>query len=445
MHRSKTFSATVLILVVLAVFISSYLVSNRLTPLSHESKPTPLVSSPPHMMATAPPVDATRSAVFPLESAVTWEELSLTYTITGISLGTFSVPESEIVAVPGTDKEYAQGDKVPALVITLKVTNHSNNSACASMNIRRVINEEGDFGTPISRQFLFPSSGGCMVTALSSENQKIVFALEGTEKEYIVYVDNMPQLFFSIKPEGTDTLRIEKIRAPKWFVSRSPTPSPSPEPSFELLEPIDQIKVKRGERIDLVWRFTGNDVNSRVDYSLYGSASSDGLIRTQKGSFNAQDKKGSFQVTVLPGIYALTVEVKGVGKARSFIEVTSGLQKFSPQKSELIIGQFNSETGLRGQIINDGVCAVNISAIVKDEFGYSIPEKTVELHSDRMIAEKIIRTRESTDNAGTQIFILTSQTTGIATLTATVDGVPFENPLVLQIFDKASYKCSQVF
>lgn len=450
MYLSKVFSIVVISLVVLTSSISSYVLLRQSNPFSKED-PAPLVAVPRPVVITPPSLEKIeRSITFSSPHAISWEEPPFRYAVTGVSVGTFTVSKGSMITVSGTEKKYVPGEKVPALEITIKVTNRGSSPTCPAMNLRNVINEEGDLGTPLNRQFLF-SSGSCVLNALSSETQQIIFALESIPslesipKQFTIYTDGTSQIFFSIITEGAKGLRVEKVKAPKGFLLGSPVPTPFMQASFELLAPTERMKINRGDMINIAWKLTGGKPTSIISYILRGTPLDGGFTKRQSGSFTtAQQEKGSFQVKVLPGTYVLTVQSPGAGLARSVdIEVLGGPQKFSAKKSSLEIDEYDSSNQTRGQIINDGICAVNVNALVKDEFGEPISGKVVDIRSDRAGIEKIYHTTESTDEYGMQTFALTSQSIGVASITATVEGIPFANSVILQVLDKATYKCLQ--
>lgn len=125
-----------------------------------------------------------------------WMDNGISFSLKEISLGKTLAPER---LSDGKGGFYAENEEVNALTLTFKITNYNTDYKCVEMNIRRVINEEGDMIAPNTSQFHFSQSGGCMIPGSTSEIQKILFVVPETDKGFDITTFGMnPDTLFTI-------------------------------------------------------------------------------------------------------------------------------------------------------------------------------------------------------------------------------------------------------
>jgi|GEM_PF-3400237 len=128
--------------------------------------------------------------------AISWKEDGIDFFLTGISLGKTLAPER---LKKSSVDYYSSGEEVNALTLTFKITNAQNKYECANLNIRRVINEEGDMFSPNTDQFHFPGSGGCMMENNTSyQDQKVIFVVPENEKSFVITSGGTSNVLFTI-------------------------------------------------------------------------------------------------------------------------------------------------------------------------------------------------------------------------------------------------------
>ena len=127
---------------------------------------------------------------------ISWKEDGIDFFLTGISFGKTVAPE-RLKKLSG--EYYNSGEEINALTLTFKIANTQNKYKCADINIRRVINEEGDMIHPNTDQFHFPGSGGCMMENNTSyQDQKVIFVVSEDEKNFVITSGGTSNVLFTI-------------------------------------------------------------------------------------------------------------------------------------------------------------------------------------------------------------------------------------------------------
>lgn len=183
--------------------------------------PQPTTVEPPAPLAEPVPLKVNFQYPYP----VSWEEGGAKFSLTGVSLGEIDAPSNPNVqpqtyswlenfnATSG-DKHYQIGEKIYALTLILKITTDASysNHDCLSVDLRRVLNEEGDLAQANSPTFALPN--GCIAAPNATyANQKLFFVVPDSEKEFTLTTGGNSNIFFSVKltPEGK--LNIENLSA----------------------------------------------------------------------------------------------------------------------------------------------------------------------------------------------------------------------------------------
>ncbi len=89
--------------------------------------------------------------------------------------------------------------------------NTANSELCLNMNLRRLVNEEGDLAEPITRQFVFRDTGGCLTRANATYYQSVDFAVPAQEKSFTITTGGASNIFFSVSVTGDNKLQLENI------------------------------------------------------------------------------------------------------------------------------------------------------------------------------------------------------------------------------------------
>lgn len=98
-----------------------------------------------------------------------------------------------------------------ALRIKIKMP---NKSLCVPINIRRLVDEAGNFAPPAAKEFSFPDSGNCNGTAGTTyENQEIVFSIRPDETPLTFTTGGRSNIFFFVHISESGEISIE--RAPE--------------------------------------------------------------------------------------------------------------------------------------------------------------------------------------------------------------------------------------
>lgn len=171
-------------------------------------------NAPPSASST--PAATLRSAYFTRPYPVTWNEGGADeLDITGVTLGEMDAMP-DIVNV-STGQPYVQGTKLYALTLILKIST-GNSASCLSVNMRRVISEEGDLAQPNTTSYDFPDVRGgniqdrlrCPAPNSTFDNQKIIFVVTEADKEFTFTTGGQSNVFFFVTVQADGTLKVEK-------------------------------------------------------------------------------------------------------------------------------------------------------------------------------------------------------------------------------------------
>jgi hypothetical protein len=143
-----------------------------------------------------------------------WNEGADKFDLTGATLGEIGATGDIMNA--STGQPYPAGAKIYALTLILKISTGANSASCLPINMRRVVNEEGDLAQPDTTSYDFPDVRGgslrgyCPAPNSIFDNQKIIFAVSGDERQYTLTTGNGTNIFFFVTAEDDGTLKIEK-------------------------------------------------------------------------------------------------------------------------------------------------------------------------------------------------------------------------------------------
>ncbi len=139
---------------------------------------------------------------------VFWEENGVEFSLTGVSLG--KIPASSgLWKIPGVS--YSAGEEIFALVLDLKIKITEPFGTGVPLNLRRLLNEEGELLAPNTKGFVFPDSGGDFGKPNQIyENQKVVFVVPESAKEFNITTGGKTNIFFTITVSGDGSLKVEK-------------------------------------------------------------------------------------------------------------------------------------------------------------------------------------------------------------------------------------------
>jgi hypothetical protein len=114
--------------------------------------------------------------------------------------------------VDDAGRAYPAGSEVYALTLHLKISNNlTYGQASVPMNLRRLLNEEGDLAAPSMKQFVFPGTGGSGINSnITLSDQKVVFVVPETDKEFIITTGGSSGIFFSVTVQSDGSIKVNK-------------------------------------------------------------------------------------------------------------------------------------------------------------------------------------------------------------------------------------------
>ena len=84
-------------------------------------------------------------------------------------------------------------------------------SACVPINLRRLIDEAGNFAAPATTQFTFPDNGGCIGTlGATYENQEVVFPVRASDSPFIFTTGGNSNIFFIILVSDAGQISVQR-------------------------------------------------------------------------------------------------------------------------------------------------------------------------------------------------------------------------------------------
>jgi|SRR3989344_60026 len=145
--------------------------------------------------------------------SITWQDSGAGLSLTGVSLGEMTI-NSISVKKAGANPDpaspyYKVGDKIYALVMDLHIRSQVA-STCVPMNIRRLLNEEGDVARPNTTQYIFSTSGGCTIYPSEPSDQQVIFVVDPSDKEFVILTGDSSNTSFTVKLLDNNSLKIEK-------------------------------------------------------------------------------------------------------------------------------------------------------------------------------------------------------------------------------------------
>lgn len=376
-----------------------------------------------------------------------WTDQQFIFSLTGVSIGMVTATAmypgntnpASVFMKPNAGY-YAVGDQFYGLTIFVKI-DASASGGCVPFNMRR-ISPEGDLLAPASRQFFLPSGGCSAEPNTTYTDQRIVFEVPKTDTAFTLGVGNPLRTFFTVQVSG-DTLHVEKLSAPPANITIPKTGGGSLNNQplvVTWVSPSGPVQVKRGDAINLSWAATGGTFGQSVYASL--SPVSSQASGSPPQNFIASSQSGAFRVTVPPGSYNLSLPgyggSSGSGQKIVPVEVIGPPPAVSLLKSSVELTATDSSYA---EIVADGVCSVNATVILADEYGYWLSGKAVDLKTDRGSLDTIVSTASATNQDGDIEFVIVSHTPGIAKLSASADGVVLSDTPVIKILNQASSTC----
>ncbi len=205
--------AVILLLgIIIILFVRGRVVEN-ITVERQPAPPAAATSSESAATSTASIQPPQHSSYFSYPYPLTWDEGADRLDLTGVTLGELQATP-DIVDV-GAGRPYPDGAKIYALTLILKIST-GNSQMCLPLNMRRVINEFGDLAQPNTTTYDFPDvrgpqvKGYCPSPNSTFDNQKVIFAVDGAEKQYALTTGGRSNTFFFITVQDDGTLKVEK-------------------------------------------------------------------------------------------------------------------------------------------------------------------------------------------------------------------------------------------
>lgn len=139
---------------------------------------------------------------------LSWKEDGAELNLTAVSLGKISAPAG-LWKIPGVS--YAVGEEIHALVLDLKIKITDSFGATIPLNLKRLLNEAGEFQSPNTKGFVFPDSGGDFGRPNQIyENQKVIFVVPEGTKEFNITTGGKTNIFFTVTVQLDGTLKVAK-------------------------------------------------------------------------------------------------------------------------------------------------------------------------------------------------------------------------------------------
>jgi len=239
----------------------------------------------------------------------------------------------------------------------------------------------------------------------------------------------------SYKEAGKDSLgrRICKYQAPPPL-----PPSKQTTVSIDWTMPSGGLTVSSGGTINLGWSVTGGDATRALvfylDHSQWPDAIYDFLsVPASKGS-------AQFVVEDLPGgtYYLLVAGATPQVTKKIQVTVNAPPSHLDPEESELDFENAYEED----EITADGLCATSVYMSAYDQYGNPLVGQVVNLKSSRGSVDTILPRSPAINDDGEMYFTVSSKTPGIATLSASVNGISFNETLTLNVIAPSEGDCA---
>ena len=139
---------------------------------------------------------------------VAWQESGATFSLIGISMGNMTIEKGLPEIKKPNGGAYLQGEKAYILQLHLKIST-TRAVDCLPLNIRRLINEEGNLLAPSVTQIWLP---GCSAQANQTYSDvRVPFVISPAEKEVIFTTGTLPKNFYSVKILDGNNVKVEKL------------------------------------------------------------------------------------------------------------------------------------------------------------------------------------------------------------------------------------------
>jgi len=151
-----------------------------------------------------------KKTTLPYPYPVSWTEKGADVDLIGVSFGDMVVTNYSALynySDPKTSA-YKVGEKIHTLILHLKINTH-NSVDCFPLNLRRLLNEEGDLLSPNTSQFRF-KSGGCFMDAnqVYPDNQ-VIFVVPETEREFYITTGGASNIYFTITILADGSVKVQ--------------------------------------------------------------------------------------------------------------------------------------------------------------------------------------------------------------------------------------------
>ena len=140
---------------------------------------------------------------------VFWNENSADISLTGLSLGTLTVPKFALKKADGNF--YAAGEKAYALTLHFEIKTGTTAPDCVPMSLRMQRSDTGGLVAPNTEQFVFPGSNGCQPKEnMTYENQRVVFVVPEGQKSFTITTGGRSNILFTVRADGNQ-LEVERL------------------------------------------------------------------------------------------------------------------------------------------------------------------------------------------------------------------------------------------
>lgn len=385
-------------------------------------------------LTSSPYSESNYNAPYPID----WQEGFGHIYLTDIYIGKIEAPQNLSKSSQGG--LYPAGTELAAVVFTFKITisGISPNSYCIPVNMRRLLNEEGDLEPPSNSQFQFSANGvaSCALNNTTYQNQKVIFVKSADDKDFEFTTGGASNIFFSVSILKNGKIKIAKeiltdspAQTPSTNSYIKPTPSPNLPLNISLITPTSPLTINRGDNLSLTWTSSGGNYYSVAYFIL----SSPNLSYKQYIYPRASDSMASMRVIAPPGNYILYQESKGMNDPSAIKVTVLGPQSTVSLASSSIESEYD-------EIISDGICKTLLTAYIVDDFNYGLRGKRVVFQSnkstDSILPDALYSTQDGSITA-----MFKSNTIGTSTISVIVDGEPLKNPLDIAVLNAKGNDC----
>lgn len=129
-------------------------------------------------------------------------------------------PRKEVSFVPPYPLVWKEGDTALSLTgaaydtksLTFRIrVQIPDRSVCVPVNLRRLIDEAGNFAAPATSQFEFPDSGGCIGTINATyENQEVTFPVRASDSPFIFTTGGDSKIFFIVLISDAGQISVQR-------------------------------------------------------------------------------------------------------------------------------------------------------------------------------------------------------------------------------------------